>query len=276
MNKNSLKEIHVSHKTGNLQMNIYHPHLHVPYHWHDEWEFLTVTQGDCECVVNGKSIRVKKGQSILIHGGELHTMYSGDNGQFFAVVFHPYLIFGTELKHLSTKEVSYNRIYDESKQNEAQIITLLNEIHSAFSQRQFGFELTLKSSLTRILAVIYENNLYTIKDSKKIHGIDAFADIIEYVHQNFAEKILLDDMAQNLNFSKSYIIRLFKKNTGKTFSTYLNNYRIYKALELLEENDKSILEISESCGFENLSYFIRLFKQSTGMTPLQYRKSQQG
>ena len=271
MNKNSLKEVYVTHKTGNLQMKIYQTYNNIPYHWHDEWEFLVVTHGVCECVVNGKSVQVKKGQAILIHGGELHTVYSGSTGQFFSVVFHPYLIFGTELKHLLSKKISYSRMYNENEPNEAKVLTLLNEIHSVFSERHFGFELTLKAKLIEILAVIYENNLYTTKDPQKIYGVDAFADIIEYVHQNFAEKILLDDVSKNLNFSKSYIIRLFKKNTGKTFSTYLNSYRIYKAVEMLEEKDKSILTISEACGFENVAYFIKIFKKNMGTTPHKYR-----
>lgn len=271
MNKNSLKETYVSHKIGNLQMNVYPTHNYIPYHWHDEWEFLYVTRGECEYVINGNSISVKKGQAILIHSGELHTVHAGTTGQFFAVVFHPYLIFGTEFKEFFSKKISYNRIYNEDQPGEAEVISLLKEVHSAFCKRYFGFELTLKATLIKILAVIYENHLYTVKEPKKIYGIDAFAEIVEYVHENFSEKILLDDLEKELNFSKSYIIRLFKKNTGKTFSTYLNSYRIYKAVEMLEEKDKSILEISESCGFENVAYFIKIFKKNMGITPHKYR-----
>ncbi len=271
MGKNALKETYVTHKTGELQMNMYPTAAYIPYHWHDEWEFLYVTQGTCEYVVNGKSIPVKKGQAILIHPGELHTVYSGTTGQFFALVFHPYLIFGTELKHLISKKIVYNRIYNEDKESEAEVVRILKELHAVFQKRHFGFELTLKAALIQMISVIYENNLYTTKDPQKIYGVDAFSDIIEYVHQNFAEKIFLDDVAQKLNFSKSYIIRLFKKNTGKTFSTYLNSYRIYKAAELLEEKDKSILEISQACGFENVAYFIKVFKANMGVPPHKYR-----
>ena len=218
MNKNSLKETYADHTTGNLQMNIYQTHSYIPYHWHDEWEFLFVTQGECVYVINGKTVSVKKGQAILIHGGELHTVYSENMGQFFAVVFHPFLVFGTEFQYLLSKEISYKRVYSENQAGEDIVTDLLKEIYSVFCKRHFGFELSLKAMLINIFSAIYDNNLYTIKEPQKLYGIDAFANVIEYVHQNFSQKILLDDVEKELNISKSYIIRLFKKNTGKTFA----------------------------------------------------------
>lgn len=271
MDKSALKETYGYHKIGDLQMNIYEPSCDVPYHWHDEWEFLSITDGECECIVNGKSFVAKKGQAILINGGELHTINSGSTGQFFAVVFHPYVVFGSELKHLVSKKKAYNRIYNQDMINESEIIRLLSKAYSVFCTKNYGYELTLKSILMRIVAIIYENELYTARQLGEIQDFNPFADILEYVHSNFSEKLSLDDVSKYASFSKSYIIRLFKKNTGKTFSSYLNSYRIYKAVEMLENTDKSILDISELCGFGSVAYFIKLFKESMGITPHKYR-----
>jgi YesN/AraC family two-component response regulator len=112
---------------------------------------------------------------------------------------------------------------------------------------------------------------FRISEKKETSTPDSFTHIVEYIHSHFAEKILLDDVAKFANFSKSYLIRLFKKNTGKTFSAYLNSYRIYKACEMLDLTQKNILEISEACGFENVAYFIKIFKSNTGLTPHKYR-----
>lgn len=273
MNKTSLKETYVQHKIGKLQMNIYESSNDVPYHWHDEYEFLYITNGECECIVNGKSIIVKKGQAILIRGGELHTVNKNTSGQFFAVIFHPYIIVGTEFNNFFSKKISYNRIFEETSSSGKQITKLLNLIYSCFHNQFYGFELTLKALIIEIFAIIYEHHLYSSNKNKDTNDFDRFADIMEYIHDNFSNKLSLDHVANYAHFSKSYLIRLLKKNTGKTFSTYLNSYRIYRAIDMLENTDKNILEISEECGFGNVAYFIKVFKQNTGITPLKYRKN---
>lgn len=271
MNNSNLKETYAYHKIGNLPMNIYESSNDIPYHWHDEYEFLCITSGTCECIINGKRIVLSTGQAILINGSELHTVNAGATGQFFAVVFHPYLIFGTEFHHFLSKKVLYKRIYRLENFNEAEVLVLLKEIYSTFYCRYYGFELTLKALIIKIFSTIYKNKLYTIKETTTPQDFDSFRDILEYIHRNFAEKLMLHDVATYANFSKSYIIRLFNKNTGKTFSSYLNSYRVYKAAEMLRETDKNILEISESCGFNNVAYFIKVFRKNMGITPYRYR-----
>ena len=269
MNKNNLKETYVQHKTGNLQMNIYESSPYVPYNWHDEYEFIYATSGKCECIINGVRMEIKEGEAILINSGELHTVNTTADGQFFAIVFHPYLIFGTELNEFLLKKITYKRIYKKDDINDAPIVTLLLQIHSIFYNRYYGFELALKAFLIQIFSIIYARKFYDEKKSPTTS--DEFSNIVEYIHHNYREKISLDQVSKHSNFSKSYVIRLFKKNTGKTFSEYLNSYRIYKAIEMLDTTQKNILEISESCGFENVAYFIKIFKKNTGITPHKYR-----
>ena len=66
--------------------------------------------------------------------------------------------------------------------------------------------------------------------------------------------------------------RLFKERTGRTISEYVANLKLEKAMQLLQETDKSLQEIVLDIGNTDVSGFIRLFKQRTGMTPGQYRK----
>ena len=271
MNKSSLKETYAHHKTGNLQMNIYESSNDIPYHWHDEYEFIYASDGKCECIINGRRMEIKKGEAILINSGELHTVNTIADGQFFAIVFHPYMIFGTELNEFFSKKISYKRIYKKGEINETPVITLLTQIHSAFYDKYYGFELTLKALVIRIFGIIYENKLYRINENTETQTPDIFSDVVEYIHNHFSEKISLEQVSEYANFSKSYLIRLFKKNTGKTFSSYLNSYRIYKAIEMLDTTNKNILEISENCGFENVAYFIKIFKKNAGITPYKYR-----
>lgn len=95
----------------------------------------------------------------------------------------------------------------------------------------------------------------------------SFNIILEYVNENYAKGLGLNDCAQELHISSNYISRMFKKYTQVSFITYINELRIKKALELLRETDLSIKEIAHKVGYNNLNYFYKTFKAVTGTTP---------
>lgn len=95
--------------------------------------------------------------------------------------------------------------------------------------------------------------------------------ITSYVREHLTEEINIDDMAEELFISRSYLSSKFKKETGITLSQYIQEQRIKKAQELLKTTRKSILEISTYLGFSSQGYFQNVFKKIVGMTPREYR-----
>jgi len=91
--------------------------------------------------------------------------------------------------------------------------------------------------------------------------------MIEYVHENYAEDITLEDLASRLFISKNYLNQLFKKTTGETFTNYVIRVRIEKAKALLSEGKYLIYEVSEMVGYQNVPYFSTLFKKYCGVSP---------
>lgn len=97
-------------------------------------------------------------------------------------------------------------------------------------------------------------------------------DIIDFIEQNYADsKINIDMLADHVGLSPSHIQSIFKTATGSTISTYLRNFRIRKATELLETTDIPISEIAESTGFGSFNYFCTVFKRHHSVTPTEYR-----
>lgn len=96
---------------------------------------------------------------------------------------------------------------------------------------------------------------------------------INYIENNYQQKISLEDVANNLNLSKHYLCNIFKKEVGKTMSLYINNLRIEQAKKMLLKPDNKIKEIFEKVGFSNQQYFSKVFKKITGMTVMEYRDS---
>lgn len=95
--------------------------------------------------------------------------------------------------------------------------------------------------------------------------------VCRYIEENLSRKISLTDVALLVNMSESAFSHFFKKKTGISFITYVNNLRVAKACELLINTSLSASEICYDCGFNNKSNFIRIFTQRKNMTPIEYR-----
>ena len=94
-----------------------------------------------------------------------------------------------------------------------------------------------------------------------------------YIQSHFVDDLTMQDVARAMNYSDAYFCKLFKQCFKVNFSTYLNEYRVEKAKELLVGTRTSIKDISDSCGYTDSNYFTRVFRRITGMTPSEYRLS---
>ncbi len=97
--------------------------------------------------------------------------------------------------------------------------------------------------------------------------------IYQYVQAHFQRSITLEEIAQESNMTIPAFCRYFKKLTHKTFTQFVNEFRVFHARQLLTEEKMSIAEICFACGFNNLSNFNKHFKTITGENPTTYRKS---
>ena len=95
---------------------------------------------------------------------------------------------------------------------------------------------------------------------------------MEYINEHKNERCLMSHMAALCHISPSYFSKLFLKEMGMHYSSYLVNVRLVRATELLTTTDISIQEIAFSVGFSDAGHFIRSFKAKEGMTPARYRK----
>ncbi|OAK74173.1 AraC family transcriptional regulator [Lederbergia galactosidilytica] len=96
--------------------------------------------------------------------------------------------------------------------------------------------------------------------------------VISIIEKEFYSDLTLDIIASKINFHPSYISRVFKKETGYSFSEYLLDYRIKKMKKMLRETNLKIAEIAEIFHFNSSAAFIRSFRKVEGITPGQYRK----
>ena len=99
---------------------------------------------------------------------------------------------------------------------------------------------------------------------------------LQYIENNFMNDISVEEIAEHSGLGRTYFSRLFKKTVGSSPQQFLISYRMIKDAELLKLTNKSVKEIGELVGYPNQLHFSRAFKSVYGLSPLQWKKGQQG
>lgn len=116
---------------------------------------------------------------------------------------------------------------------------------------------------TKILTSQTQNE----KAAISAHGEGA----LNYLNEHYMDNITLQDVAEAVGLSESYLCRTLKKETGDSFVNILNKIRICHAQELLQKGELKVYEVAENVGFSNYAYFYQVFKKITGYSPKECR-----
>ena len=95
---------------------------------------------------------------------------------------------------------------------------------------------------------------------------------VAYIDANLQGNLSIGALCAHFYVSKNHLYEAFRENLGKTVTGYVNERRIHRAKQLLEEGEESIARIAEQIGVQSEAYFCKLFKKLTGTTPGAYRE----
>lgn len=106
----------------------------------------------------------------------------------------------------------------------------------------------------------------------EVKHTDTILKAIRYIKDNYSKKITLEDVANHVYLSKSYLSKIFKEETGVNLVSFLNKVRIDKSKLLLANSKLSLIDIANLIGFDDQSYFTKVFKSIVGVSPGKYRE----
>lgn len=156
-------------------------------------------------------------------------------------------------------------------------LSLEDSFTSIFKQEPFERFLTLlkisnvlatKGSMKLLAGLGFGKDL-SLKESHRVNVIN------NYIKDNYQNEPSLTELSSELSLSKEAFCRFFKKTFDKTYSNYVNEYKITIASKMLIETDLSISEIGYQSGFNNLSFFHRKFNEYKQISPNNYRQTHQ-
>lgn len=255
----------------------------VPYHWHDELEFVVITEGSVRMRIAGNAFMLKTGDGYFSNSGILHAeSLITETGHQHALVFSPKIISQREdliWKSYIEPVLGNPRIpflwLKASVLWQSEILRLADRAWIQGAYEEKDYPLGVRSSLSMAFSHIVE---HMEEMENETHYTSAFQrdelrikKILVYIEKNYGADITLEDIAGSANISVSTCLRLFATVLGTTPIKYLMTFRIQKAAEELKRSKgKTISEIAYSCGFSDASYFNRCFRKVHGVTPSEY------
>ncbi len=265
-------------------IKVYHEGYEVYHsHKHDFIEIVYILDGKVIHRVNNKEYPTSRGDMLIINYGETHSMEISKNSTYVNILMKPeYISKSLEnaenafaLLNLSEFE-SFRKLLDENKRkvtfkgddrNKAEAI--INDIIKEQERQKPGFELFIRSQLNILLISLFRKMSLDLDSS--FDGINE--KLLHYINLHSSEKLTLSGIAKLCSYNVSYFSRIFKEYTGMTFTEYLKNVRIQKALSLISETNLNITDIIFESGYTDKTRFYNDFKKIAGATPLEYRKS---
>lgn len=234
-------------------------------HMHKDLELIYIKKGNAICYADNKQLKLGEGDIFLTFPNQVHYYHNAEPGQYYVCIFSPDVLFGMG-DVLDDYVPKINTISTRNKQVEKIFSDMMKDSESEYN-------LTYRVGLINQLMALVMADL-ELEERNKTKNTTLHK-ILRYCEDNFTSDITLDTAAETLHFSKYHISHLFNEKIGISFSTYINNLRIYKACELLKMSDNKTSFISEEVGFGSIRSFNRAFLQFMKQTPVQYRKEQE-
>lgn len=248
-----------------------------PLHCHPEYE-INVVLGTSGTRVVGDLVESFSDLDIVMIGPMVPHMWRGkdENNHVMTIQFSSDMLkcsimnkrLFIPIKQLLLESVQGLHFYGPAAEEIKDGILALTNIHGFQAATKFLNLLNFMATAPRrkLVSNMYESeNLVNSSKSRRI------SKACKYIEENISQKISLAEVAALVNMSESAFSHFFKKKTGISFITYVNNLRVAKACDLLASTSLSASEICYDCGFNNKSNFIRIFTKRKNMTPIEYR-----
>jgi AraC-like DNA-binding protein len=257
-----------------------------PFHWHyhPEFELTLIVEGQGQRLVGDSIADYGPGDLVLLGSNLPHSWRSRPSRRttperhravvlqfrqeflgrdFFAL---PEMAQIQDLLHRAQMGLAFG--HTKSGQN---VVSILSELPKLSPPRRIAGLLDVLA----VLSVEAQSNslsasvLRLICRPEERKRVDS---VYGYLGRHFGAPLDYKQLAHRTHMEQASLCRFFKRATGRTITSYLNELRVSEAVRLLTETDQSILEIGLRVGFGNYSNFVRQFRGVRGMSPRELRK----
>jgi AraC-like DNA-binding protein len=249
------------------------------WHYHNEIEIVFIKSGSGKRHI-GNHISNFYNSDLLVLGSNLPHLGYADrflgSGVELILQFREDFL-GVDI--ISKPEfIAIKRFFELAKNGMSFTGNTRNEVGERLESLFYTSNFEKMIEVLKILNILATSRDYELLNASgasimyTVQGADRLDGVFNYVSEHFEDPIAVEELASITNMTVPSFCRFFRKQTGKTFIEFLNEYRIAHACKLLAESSLSITDICFDSGFNNFSHFNKYFKRVTGKSPSEYRK----
>lgn len=228
---------------------------YIPFHSHNYYELVYYINGQGCTQVGDESWKFSNGSFAVIPPGVEHDEGHDTECELFCIGF--------------ITEGSIEALFLNDTKHRVEAIA--SDIMEESLLQKSGYKDMIEARLMELAVVIKRMT----GDHIAKNQARSFEYVINYLAENSHEKIVLKDLAKQMNFSYDYFQHQFKKLVGMSPQQFLIRKRIEMAHILLQEGQLNCTEIAYRCGFSNSAQFSGIYKREKGMNPTDVRKEKQ-
>lgn len=251
------------------------------WHWHPEIEITYVQKGTMCYKVNHMLYHLKEGDIVFNNSGALHsgTMENQKDCAYIPVTFDSRLIYGFFQSTVNSKYVDPviqdsmlpAICIDQSEPWHKPFREYLLRIIDLDEKKPDFYELDITICLQSMWRLLLEHITYEPQASRENSlEYDRIKKILSYIEENYQNKITLNDIAGHIHLCESECTRLFKRHMNTTLFAFLQEYRIERSLEFLQD-DQPVSAVADKAGFSDPNYYSKVFAKIKGCSPREYR-----
>ena len=251
------------------------------WHWHPEIEITYVQKGTMCYKVNHMVYHLKEGDIVFNNSGALHsgTMENQKDCAYIPVTFDSRLIYGFFQSTVNSKYVDPviqdsmlpAICIDQSEPWHKPFREYLLRIIDLDEKKPDFYELDITICLQSMWRLLLEHITYEPQAFRENSlEYDRIKKILSYIEENYQNKITLNDIAGHIHLCESECTRLFKRHMNTTLFAFLQEYRIERSLEFLQD-DQPVSAVADKAGFSDPNYYSKVFAKIKGCSPREYR-----
>ncbi|MDF2927555.1 MAG: AraC-type DNA-binding protein [Paenibacillaceae bacterium] len=239
-------------------------------HVSHRFKIVWIKEGRALWNIAGDSCTISKNDVVLLNNEEkrrFEQILSRENLEFFVMEFEPQFLFDSGLLLLFTEQV--NGYAHRIIASDPDLDHILAQIYREDMNKESYSQTVIASCVIQLLALAARKIALPSGPRPRVNPL--MKTVLTYIDEHFTRRITLNELADMAHMSSTAFSRYFTKYNGVGPAQYIKRKRIGLAIRLLEETDRTILDIGMDCGFQNMSNFYKAFHSLTGQAPGNYR-----
>ena len=250
---------------------------------HDFWEFVYMESGEATIEFDGKCVKICD-NDILFHKPDCNHVIKSIDTDLAKIHFVSFESKSKQMEVFNELKMTLPyrlkrelfMLFEEANQTFTRVVENKKDFLKMSENAPLGgdqlYKMYLEGFLIKLLRTIGDKSQSNTKQAKSEFEYTLYKKMVDKLNLNICNNYTVSDLCSELNYGKTYLSGIFKKNCDTSIMNYYNMQKIEYAKKLIDENQYTFSQISDILKFGNQYYFSRVFKKYEGVSPSEYKR----